>query len=46
MSKKKESWREKLADDKDFPQVCPIDETKSKRCFVIGYESKLASSIS
>lgn len=31
MSKKKKSWREKLADDKGFPQVCPIDETKSKR---------------
>jgi alkylated DNA nucleotide flippase Atl1 len=31
MSKRKKSWREKLADDKGFPQVCPIDETKSKR---------------
>ena len=31
MSAKKKTWREKLADDKGFPQVCPIDETKSKR---------------
>src|SRR5687767_6223387 len=31
MSKRKKSWREKLADDKGLPQVCPIDETKSKR---------------
>jgi alkylated DNA nucleotide flippase Atl1 len=31
MSKTKKSWREKLADDKGFPRVCPIDETKSKR---------------
>jgi hypothetical protein len=27
----KKSWREKLADSKDFPKVCPIDSTKSKR---------------
>lgn len=31
MSQKRKTWREKLADDKDFPQVHPIDETKSKR---------------
>jgi len=31
MSRKKKSWREKLADDKGFPRVCRIDETKSKR---------------
>ncbi len=30
-SKRKKSWREKLADDKGFPRVCPIDETKSNR---------------
>jgi hypothetical protein len=28
---KRKSWREKLADSKDFPKVCPIDATKSKR---------------
>ncbi|HEY3393099.1 MAG TPA: hypothetical protein VGK58_10350 [Lacipirellulaceae bacterium] len=31
MSKPKKSWREKLADDKGFPQVAEIDCTKSKR---------------
>jgi hypothetical protein len=31
VNKYSKSWREKLADDKGFPQVCPIDETKSKR---------------
>jgi len=31
MARKRISWREKLADDKDLPKVCPIDETKSKR---------------
>jgi hypothetical protein len=31
VNKNSKSWREKLADDKGFPQVCPIDETKSKR---------------
>jgi hypothetical protein len=31
MSYKKKSWREKLADNKGFPKVCPIDQTKSKR---------------
>ncbi|HUF62840.1 MAG TPA: hypothetical protein VMN36_12250 [Verrucomicrobiales bacterium] len=31
MSKTKKSWREKLADDRGFPQVCPIDKTKSNR---------------
>jgi hypothetical protein len=31
MSAKKKRWREKLADDKGFPQVYPIDSTKSKR---------------
>jgi hypothetical protein len=29
--KKKRSWREKLADSKDFPKVAEIDCTKSKR---------------
>jgi alkylated DNA nucleotide flippase Atl1 len=28
---KKKNWREKLADDKDLPKVCPIDATKGKR---------------
>ncbi|MDA1273764.1 MAG: hypothetical protein O2960_06900 [Verrucomicrobia bacterium] len=28
---KKKSWREKLADSKGCPKVCPIDDTKSKR---------------
>ena len=31
MSARKKSWQEKLADDKGFPRVCPIDETRSKR---------------
>jgi hypothetical protein len=31
MSKSKKTWREKLGDNKGFPKVCPIDETKSKR---------------
>jgi hypothetical protein len=31
MSKHKKSWREKLADDKGFPQVAKIDSKKSKR---------------
>ncbi|HJQ79149.1 MAG TPA: hypothetical protein VJ828_04295 [Lacipirellulaceae bacterium] len=31
MPKHKKSWREKLADDKGFPQVAEIDSTKSKR---------------
>lgn len=31
MSRDKKSWQEKLADDKGFPQVRPIDATKSKR---------------
>jgi hypothetical protein len=31
MSYQKKTWREKLADDKGFPKVCAIDETKSKR---------------
>ncbi|HEV2208952.1 MAG TPA: hypothetical protein VG167_09270 [Verrucomicrobiae bacterium] len=31
MSAKKRTWQEKLADNKGFPKVCPIDETKSKR---------------
>jgi hypothetical protein len=31
VNKYSKSWREKLADDKGFPQVYPIDETKSKR---------------
>jgi hypothetical protein len=30
-AKRKKSWREKLADDKGFPKVCPIDCTKSAR---------------
>lgn len=31
MSYQRKSWREKLADDKGGPKVCPIDATKSKR---------------
>jgi hypothetical protein len=31
MPKPKKSWREKMADDKGFPQVAEIDSTKSKR---------------
>jgi hypothetical protein len=31
MSKQKTTWREKLADDKGFPQVAEIDCTKTKR---------------
>ncbi|MGD1084544.1 MAG: hypothetical protein ABSA47_07320 [Verrucomicrobiota bacterium] len=31
MSKKKTSWREKLADNKGYPKVCQIDHAKSKR---------------
>src|SRR5580700_7978736 len=31
MAVKKKSWREKLADSKEFPKVCKIDSTKSKR---------------
>jgi hypothetical protein len=31
MSKRRKTWQEKLADSKDFPKVCPIDATKSKR---------------
>ncbi len=31
MSNHKKSWREKLADDKGFPQVADIDSKKSKR---------------
>ena len=31
MSARKRTWQEKLADDKGFPKVCPIDETKTKR---------------
>lgn len=30
MSRKKPSWREKLANDKDLPRVIDIDATKSK----------------
>jgi len=30
MSYKRKTWREKLADDKGFPKVFPIGETKSK----------------
>lgn len=30
-SGKKKSWREKLADSKDFPKIAEIDCTKSKR---------------
>ena len=28
---KKKTWQEKLADNKGFPKVCAIDETKTKR---------------
>lgn len=31
MSRRKKTWREKLADDKGLPTVCPIDETKTPR---------------
>ena len=31
MAKRKRSWQEKLADDKGFPKVAPIDCTKTKR---------------
>ena len=31
MSYKRKSWQEKLADHKNFPKVCNIDATKSKR---------------
>ena len=31
MSAKKRTWQEKLADNKGFPKVCPINATKSKR---------------
>jgi len=31
MSYKRKTWREKLADDKGFPKVFPIDATRSKR---------------
>lgn len=31
MSRTRKTWREKLADNKGFPQVCAIDESKSKR---------------
>ena len=31
MSHKRKSWREKLADNKGYPKVFQIDQTKSKR---------------
>jgi hypothetical protein len=31
MTRQKKSWEEKLADNKGFPKVCKIDNTKSKR---------------
>lgn len=31
MAKPRKTWREKLADDKGFPSVQPIDETKTPR---------------
>jgi hypothetical protein len=31
MAKRKKSWREKLADSKNLPQIAEIDGTKSKR---------------
>ncbi|MCL4215858.1 MAG: hypothetical protein KJ052_02465 [Candidatus Hydrogenedentes bacterium] len=31
MSHAKKTWKEKLADSKDFPKVMPIDESKSIR---------------
>jgi hypothetical protein len=31
MGLRKKTWQEKLADNKGFPRVCPIDATKSKR---------------
>jgi hypothetical protein len=30
-TRKRRTWREKLADSKDFPKVCPIDSSKSIR---------------
>jgi hypothetical protein len=47
MSHKRKTWQEKLADSKDFPKVCRIDSTKSKRwgtgTFVIPARKKLMS---
>jgi hypothetical protein len=31
MKPRRKSWQEKLADNKGFPKVCPIDSTKTKR---------------
>jgi hypothetical protein len=31
MTYKRKTWADKLADSKDFPKVCPIDQTRSKR---------------
>jgi hypothetical protein len=31
MKQQRKTWQEKLADNKGFPKVCPIDSTKSKR---------------
>src|SRR5580698_8022972 len=31
MKPRRKSWQEKLADNKGFPKVCPIDSTQSKR---------------
>ena len=31
MKPRRKTWREKLADNKGFPKVCPIDSKKSKR---------------
>jgi hypothetical protein len=31
MKPRKKSWQEKLADNKGFPKVCPIDSKQSKR---------------
>ena len=31
MARKKKTWREKMANDKGYPKVFPIDQTKSKR---------------
>ena len=31
MAYKKRTWAQKLTDSKDFPKVCPIDQTRNKR---------------
>jgi hypothetical protein len=31
MSARRKTWQEKLADNKSFPKICPIDGSRSKR---------------